>query len=444
MSLLLIEATKCQKRGGPGLNKQRFLQVLSTLKGMNIGVFFQNGQFVEGVLLDIKSDHLIIDVNNKIFYIATNQIFAFLKNAKDHRVRSTAASYLDRVNFKDVLNSLKYNWVTINGLNNQTFTGLLTTIMDDYIMLINDEEQLFIHRPLISNIFNGIYETKAQPIPIKKDVVQDPLIDDGELSNRSETLREETGEDQTVHQIVENQEQSLTERELQESPEATKEGFVSVIEETSTDDFSSVFGKSPVADLTSVLEGNPTEDNASMLDEESITVNDLNIAGDYIQENTKGYKEDRKEADPSAINMNMNFHEEHLVHKGSCANKNHLVYKGSCVNKHHLKHKRSCLNKHRISSDCPLDTDEKNKLLDQSASLSLKNNACLKNSALSNYMWNDNKQKNLAIPPKGKIKKEDSVPSSKMSPEEQRKMLRMQYYSLMKHAEKMYHQLSDN
>ena len=101
------------------MREQKFEKALGDLKDTKIGLFLSDHQFIEGILLAIKEDHLVIDVNENVFYIARQHIKALSKNAKDFHVSSQIVPYLDKQYLTDLLNVFRYNWVTINGSGNQ-------------------------------------------------------------------------------------------------------------------------------------------------------------------------------------------------------------------------------------------------------------------------------------------------------------------------------------
>ncbi|QTD42957.1 DUF2642 domain-containing protein [Sporosarcina sp. Te-1] len=140
------------------MNKQNLEKALGGFRGLKIGLFLKDAQFIEGNLLDIKPDHLIVEVSQNVFYFALNQIHAISKNAKDFRISLDSTAHLSRSNLHELLKELKYNWVTINSLSRQTFFGMLSKIADDHILLINNEEQLYIQKAFITNIYKGEYQ----------------------------------------------------------------------------------------------------------------------------------------------------------------------------------------------------------------------------------------------------------------------------------------------
>ncbi|PLT35302.1 hypothetical protein [Bacillus sp. V5-8f] len=144
------------------MRDEKFPTIISHFKGQKIGLFINNGQFVEGILVDAKIDHLVVNLNSVVHYFALNQIQALSKNARYFKPKAEDIPHQNKTLFTDVLTGLRYHWVTINSLDNQMFTGLLSKITGDHVMLIKDGEQLYIQRSFISNIIDGIYEPKKE------------------------------------------------------------------------------------------------------------------------------------------------------------------------------------------------------------------------------------------------------------------------------------------
>ncbi|PKG24650.1 DUF2642 domain-containing protein [Niallia nealsonii] len=166
-----------------GLNLPR---ALDKLKGFKIGIFLNTDRFVEGLLLDVKDDHIILEMDNKIFYFPLNQIHAITKKSKDNNRQALDTPYPNKNHLIEVLNDFRYNWVTINGLGNPTFTGLLSKITEEYIMLLNNDEQIYIQKSFISNILNGVYEVKEE----KNTVEENPSENNTLRDNSKETNAE--------------------------------------------------------------------------------------------------------------------------------------------------------------------------------------------------------------------------------------------------------------
>lgn len=131
-----------------------FLQELKNLVGFKIRLYLQNSNVVEGVLLDVKSDFLILDNDGKPFLIFIDKINALTKSAKDFKPVTENKTNVNINHLMELLKELRYHWVTINILNKHTFSGLISKVTNDYVLLINQDELQYIHRSFLSNIYH--------------------------------------------------------------------------------------------------------------------------------------------------------------------------------------------------------------------------------------------------------------------------------------------------
>ncbi|WP_427138422.1 hypothetical protein [Psychrobacillus psychrodurans] len=126
------------------MQRKKFENVLYSNENRNIGLFLTKNQFVEGILLDIQNNHIVLEVERSIVYIEIHQIQALSKSTKDLRIAKESSPHLVRNDLIDVLIALRYHWVTINKFSNPTLVGVLSSIFEDYIILINNKELLYI------------------------------------------------------------------------------------------------------------------------------------------------------------------------------------------------------------------------------------------------------------------------------------------------------------
>ena len=163
------------------MHEQKFQKVLNGLINMKISLFLSDNQFIEGVLLDVKQDHIVVDVNQNIYYFALQHIQALSKNTKDFSISSEIVHYVNKNYLVDVLKALRYNWVSINSLSDQVLFGVLSTISDDHITVINNSELLYIPKSNVSTINGNITEEQIVSINTQ----QQPEIQDCQIEKQT-------------------------------------------------------------------------------------------------------------------------------------------------------------------------------------------------------------------------------------------------------------------
>ena len=178
-----------------------FSNALDRLKRFKIRLFLDKDQYVEGTLLDVKEDHLMLEMNGKIYYFALDQIHAITKNAKDNNPLSLEFPLETKKDLNALLEELRYSWVTITCNSNQVFKGMLSKVTEDFLILINKEEQMYILKTSIINIFNGLHEndhsdSKQEQSSNNEDNSSDSKANLEEITESSELIKETaTGSD---------------------------------------------------------------------------------------------------------------------------------------------------------------------------------------------------------------------------------------------------------
>ncbi|MEK3978301.1 hypothetical protein MKY37_04320 [Psychrobacillus sp. FSL K6-2836] len=138
------------------MQKKNFEKVLYANENRNIGLYLTKNHFVEGILLDVQKNHIVLEVNQKIVYFAIHQIQALSKSAKDQSIAKESSPHLVRNDLMDVLIALRYHWVTLNNFSNPTLFGILSSIFEDHIILINNKDLLYIPISHITDISSKI------------------------------------------------------------------------------------------------------------------------------------------------------------------------------------------------------------------------------------------------------------------------------------------------
>lgn len=130
---------------------------LAPLIDRKIGIFLHHNQFAEGVLLAIKQDHLVVQIDGEIYYFTVEHIPAFTGNINHAQTSQKEVIPHHSNDLMGVLTHLQNKWVTINRFSDQVFSGILSSIQEDHIVVTNDQA---LHYIAISSIANIHQESK--------------------------------------------------------------------------------------------------------------------------------------------------------------------------------------------------------------------------------------------------------------------------------------------
>ncbi|MDG4849948.1 DUF2642 domain-containing protein [Peribacillus frigoritolerans] len=139
------------------MKKQNFQEALHSLIGFNVSIISDDKTVHDGVVLDVKSDFIVIQMNpDKPCYFNLNQVYALSKNTKEFQAQILDHEPTQKQSFTELINELKGHWVTVKRDNNLSFDGFLSTVTNNYIVLINKDKQLYVQLSNILYIFKGI------------------------------------------------------------------------------------------------------------------------------------------------------------------------------------------------------------------------------------------------------------------------------------------------
>ncbi|QNK48878.1 DUF2642 domain-containing protein [Brevibacterium sp. PAMC23299] len=139
------------------MKKQNFQEALHSLIGFNVSIISDDKTVHDGVVLDVKSDFIVIQMNpDKPCYFNLNQVYALSNNTKEFQAQILDHEPTQKQSFTELINELKGHWVTVKRDNNLTFDGFLSTVTNNYIVLINKDKQLYVQLSNILYIFKGI------------------------------------------------------------------------------------------------------------------------------------------------------------------------------------------------------------------------------------------------------------------------------------------------
>ena len=365
---------------------QNFSEVLQSIKGTTIGLFLHNHRYMEGLLIDVKEDHLVVEFKDDIFYVATQHINGVLKNTKDYQVNLKMVPYINKLSLSDVYRALKYRWVTINRLNGHTVSGIISSITDDHIVVIHNEEQLYIKMSFITDIFDGDYDYMEEQEVFENNASENIENDRNPLSDTPEELNEE----------------SLNNLAVEEN-----DRFLEVLELEDKDEF---------LELEKGSKSTMKPDEKEIVEDYSEKDQPF-VWSNFSVKGTKGIEEDE-------FNISNPTDHQFVDEKMSTSFDGNLF-----------------IQSRKVIGDNPIDPKvNQNKFQDQQARQEMLSNSREKRSRFYKqsgyYVPSIRKQKDTD-------KEEKVIQHVQMNETEKKEMIKMQYLSLMKHAERMYQKLCE-
>jgi len=194
------------------LNGLTLQKALGNLIDTEICLYLKDCQLVEGFLLDVKPDHIVVDVNKTVFYFPLEHIQTISSNTKSLLVSTEIVHYVNKNYLVDVLRAFRYYWVSINSLSDQGIDGVLSKIADDHVTVINNAELLYIPKSSISNITSHIPEkriiliNKHEQIALQDSQIEERVISEDNLTAKIEVpILEISAEEITGDEIVTNE-----------------------------------------------------------------------------------------------------------------------------------------------------------------------------------------------------------------------------------------------
>ncbi|MEY8734456.1 DUF2642 domain-containing protein [Peribacillus frigoritolerans] len=209
------------------MKKHYFQETLDSLIGFKISIISDDKTVHDGLVLDVKSDFIVIQMNpDKQCYFNLNQVYALSKNTKEFHAQILDHEPTQKQSFTELINELKGHWVTINRENNLSLDGFLSTVTNDYIVLLNKDKQLYIQLSNILYIFKGIdnkesSENKQQEN--KDGKTENKQSESDQVKESDSVLKEDTevnskGKEEPVEQKQEQDAQPEVISEAKEEP----------------------------------------------------------------------------------------------------------------------------------------------------------------------------------------------------------------------------------
>ncbi|MEH6941907.1 hypothetical protein [Bacillus sp. JJ722] len=119
-----------------------------------------------GKLLGVEKDHFaLLTEQDGVVYYLTHHIKSVTENAKkglqfkEEEVTEEVVTFHSAIDFKNLLNGLKYRWVKINRGGPESFEGVLDNVNDDFVTVVANEEVI---RMSMFHVRNISYDSKKK------------------------------------------------------------------------------------------------------------------------------------------------------------------------------------------------------------------------------------------------------------------------------------------
>ncbi|WP_061808912.1 hypothetical protein [Rossellomorea vietnamensis] len=140
-----------------------FNDSLKGLTGYQINIVLNDGTKLSGQLAEVSTDYLTVySSENETLYYPISQIQAVTKNSKDVEALPVTDDHLKGEKMSDVLSQSLLSWVTINGSGKASYSGILSAVEEDHIVLTQGKDRVYLKHASVLNIYDGTKKTTSE------------------------------------------------------------------------------------------------------------------------------------------------------------------------------------------------------------------------------------------------------------------------------------------
>ncbi|QHE63423.1 hypothetical protein FHE72_22325 [Rossellomorea vietnamensis] len=140
-----------------------FNDSLKGLTGYQINIVLNDGTKLSGQLAEVSTDYLTVySSENETLYYPISQIQAVTKNSKDVEALPVTDDHLKGEKMSDVLSQSLLSWVTINGSGKASYSGILSAVEEDHIVLTQGKDRVYLKHASVLNIYDGTKKTASE------------------------------------------------------------------------------------------------------------------------------------------------------------------------------------------------------------------------------------------------------------------------------------------
>jgi small nuclear ribonucleoprotein (snRNP)-like protein len=140
-----------------------FNDSLKGLTGYQINIVLNDGTKLSGQLAEVSTDYLTVySSENETLYYPISQIQAVTKNSKDVEALPVTDDHLKGEKMSDVLSQSLLSWVTINGSGKASYSGILSAVEEDHLVLTQGKDRVYLKHASVLNIYDGTKKTTSE------------------------------------------------------------------------------------------------------------------------------------------------------------------------------------------------------------------------------------------------------------------------------------------
>ncbi|RBW69989.1 hypothetical protein [Bacillus taeanensis] len=196
--------------------------------GFQVQIHIGGKKKLVGRLLAVKDDHIVFYNNedHTISYYKRHHVKKMVKDSKEAPLSVEQKEFIDVKRYNDLFNHLRLTWVQISCGGPNNVEGVLCKVLDDSVMLISNEELIYIPVYHIKHVYKGsLEELKNESQPTDDTEIKQELVYETEQEVEKELtiVQEEKVVIEEVEEIIVQEQEVQGEEEVQEEEEVRLE-----------------------------------------------------------------------------------------------------------------------------------------------------------------------------------------------------------------------------
>lgn len=139
-----------------------FNDSLKALTGHQINILLNDGTKVSGQLAEVSTEIVTVySSENETSYYPISQIQSVTKSSKYVKALPVSGDHLKGEKISDVLAQSLLNWVTINGTGKASYSGILSAVEDDHLVLTQGKDRVYLKHSSVLNVYDASKKTTS-------------------------------------------------------------------------------------------------------------------------------------------------------------------------------------------------------------------------------------------------------------------------------------------